>query len=151
MSKNLIEFIKEKYIKYKEIVNYLIVGVLTTVVSLGSYYVLVFTILNPKDGIQLQIANIVSWILAVTFAYVTNRRFVFESKGRNVVKEATKFYFARASTLLIDMFFMFLFVSIINMDDKIAKIIVQVVILVLNYIFSKVFVFKNSAKNRKMS
>ena len=151
MSKKLIEFIKEKYIKYKEIVNYLIVGVLTTVVSLGSYYVLVFTILNPKDGIQLQIANIVSWILAVTFAYVTNRRFVFESKGRNVVKEATKFYFARASTLLIDMFFMFLFVSIINMDDKIAKIIVQVVILVLNYIFSKVFVFKNSAKNRKMS
>ena len=151
MSKKLIEFIKEKYIKYKEIVNYLIVGVLTTVVSLGSYYVLVFTILNPKDGIQLQIANIVSWILAVTFAYVTNRRFVFESKGRNVVKEATKFYLARASTLLIDMFFMFLFVSIINMDDKIAKIIVQVVILVLNYIFTKVFVFKNSAKNRKMS
>ena len=80
MKKNLIEFIKEKYTKYKEILNYLIVGVLTTVISLGTYYALVFTILNPKNGIQLQIANITSWILSVTFAYISYRIFVFKSK-----------------------------------------------------------------------
>ena len=142
MKKNLIEFIKEKYTKYKEILNYLIVGVLTTVISLGSYYALVFTILNPKNGIQLQIAN----ILSVTFAYISNRIFVFKSKGKNIFKEATKFYMARVSTLLIDMLFMFLFVSIANMNDKVAKIIVQIVILVLNYVFSKLFVFNGKTK-----
>lgn len=146
MKKNLIEFIKEKYTKYKEILNYLIVGVLTTVISLGSYYALVFTILNPKNGIQLQIANITSWILSVTFAYISNRIFVFKSKGKNILKEATKFYMARVSTLLIDMLFMFLFVSIANMNDKVAKIIVQIVILVLNYVFSKLFVFNGKTK-----
>lgn len=146
MKKNLIEFIKEKYTKYKEILNYLIVGVLTTVISLGSYYALVFTILNPKNGIQLQIANITSWILSVTFAYISNRIFVFKSKEKNIFKEATKFYMARVSTLLIDMLFMFLFVSIANMNDKVAKIIVQIVILVLNYVFSKLFVFNGKTK-----
>ena len=146
MKKNLIEFIKEKYTKYKEILNYLIVGVLTTVISLGTYYALVFTILNPKNGIQLQIANITSWILSVTFAYISNRIFVFKSKGKNIFKEATKFYMARVSTLLIDMIFMFLFVSIANMNDKVAKIIVQIVILVLNYVFSKLFVFNGKTK-----
>ena len=67
--------IKELYLKYKEIINYLIVGVLTTVVSLTVYYGLVLTILNPKNPIQLQAANIASWICAVAFAYWANRKF----------------------------------------------------------------------------
>lgn len=58
----------ELYKKYKEIINYLIVGVLTTVVSLGTYYVCVLTVLNPDNALQLQIANIISWIAAVAFA-----------------------------------------------------------------------------------
>ena len=141
---NLINIIKGKYKKYKEIVNYLIVGGFTTVISLGSYYALVLTILDPKDGFQLQIANVVSWICSVTFAYITNKIFVFESKEKKVLKEASKFYMARISTLLIDMLFMFLFVSIISINDKIAKILVQLIILVLNYVFSKLVVFKKS-------
>ncbi len=107
------------------------------------------TILNPKDNMQLQIANVVSWVLAVTFAYISNKIFVFESKGQSVLKEASKFYMARVGTLLIDMFFMFLFVGVININDKIAKLIVQLVILVLNYVFSKLFVFKNSDKTNQ--
>ena len=59
-------------------------GVLTTVVSLGVYYALVLTILDPNNGFQLQIANVVSWIAAVTFAYYTNRKFVFKSNSKNV-------------------------------------------------------------------
>ena len=74
------EKIKELYTKYKEIINYLIVGVLTTVVSLAVYYISVCTFLNPENGVQLQIANILSWIAGVTFAYFTNRKYVFESK-----------------------------------------------------------------------
>ena len=76
------------YKKYKEIISYLIVGVLTTVVSLGVYYACVLTFLNPENALQLQIANIISWVAAVTFAYFTNRKFVFESKNPDMLKEA---------------------------------------------------------------
>ena len=67
--------IKELYKKYKEIINYLIFGVLTTLVSLVVYYASVLTFLNPENSIQLQIANILSWIAGVTFAYFTNTFF----------------------------------------------------------------------------
>lgn len=75
--------VMELYKKYKEIINYLIVGGLTTIVSLGVYYICVFTILNPNVPFELKDANVISWIVAVTFAYFTNRRFVFESKSKN--------------------------------------------------------------------
>ena len=123
--------LKDLYSRYKELINYLIMGVLTTVVSLASYYFCVFTILDPKDAVQLQIANIISWILSVTFAYLTNRRFVFESHNKN-----------RVGTLLMDMLIMFVSVTMIGINDKIAKLIVQVVVVVANYILSKFFVFQ---------
>ena len=65
------------YARYKEIVHYLIVGVLTTVVSLGVYYGLVLTVLDPGNPLLLQLANILSWVAAVTFAYFMSRKFVF--------------------------------------------------------------------------
>lgn len=136
------------YKKYNEIISYIIVGGLTTIVSLLSYYVCVSTFLNPKKALELQIANIISWILSVTFAYFTNRIFVFKSKNRNKLKEALKFYMLRVSTLLIDMGFMFLLVSLLNINDKVAKILVQFIILVLNYLFSKFLVFKTKKNNK---
>ena len=138
------KLIIDLYKKYKEIVNYLIVGGLTTVVSLGTYYGCVLTFLNPEKPVELQIANIISWIAAVTFAYFTNRKFVFESNNKNVVKEAGSFVLSRVSTLLMDMGIMFVTVSLFKMNDKIAKLIVQVVVTVANYVFSKLFVFKKS-------
>ena len=137
------EKIKELYLKYKEVINYLIFGILTTVVSLAVYYISVFTFLNPENAIQLQIANILSWIAGVTFAYFTNRKFVFESKEKNKVKEAGKFVLARVITLITDMLIMWLGVTVLHLNDKIIKLISQVVIIVSNYIFSKLFVFKN--------
>lgn len=136
------EKIKELYSKYKEIINYLIVGVLTTVVSLVVYYALVFTILNPENAFQLQVANVLSWIISVAFAYVTNRKFVFESKEQNKLKEATKFVTSRISTLLLDMLIMYLGVSVLRFSDKIIKLVSQVLVIVGNYVLSKLFVFK---------
>ncbi len=136
------EQIKALYIKYKEIINYLIVGVLTTIVSLAVYYVSVYTFLNPKNAIQLQIANILSWVAGVTFAYFTNRKFVFESKEKNKLAEASKFVLSRVITLIMDMIVMWLGVTILCLNDKIMKLISQVIITVSNYIFSKIFVFK---------
>ncbi|HBZ02417.1 MAG TPA: GtrA family protein [Lachnospiraceae bacterium] len=131
------------YFKYKEIVNYLIVGVLTTIVGLGVYYGLVFTVLNPDNPFQLQVANVISWIAAVTFAYFTNRIFVFESKSENILQEAAKFYLARVGTLLMDMGIMFVGVTLLGFNDKFVKLFVQVVVTIANYIFSKLFVFKS--------
>ena len=134
----------ELYKKYKEIINYLIVGVLTTMVSLGTYYISVITFLNPNNPLQLQIANVISWIAAVSFAYVTNRKFVFESRNSNILKELATFVGARIATLLMDMFCMFLMVTCLGINDKIAKIIVQVIMTVANYIFSKLWVFHSN-------
>ena len=134
----------ELYKKYKEIINYLIVGVLTTMVSLGTYYISVITFLNPNNPLQLQIANVISWIAAVSFAYVTNRKFVFESRNSNILKELATFVGARIATLLMDMFCMFLMGTCLGINDKIAKIIVQVIVTVANYIFSKLWVFHSN-------
>ena len=130
------------YRKNKEIINYLIVGVLTTIVSLGAYYACVFTFINPSDALQLQVANILSWVAAVTFAYFTNRKFVFESKNEAIIKEALSFYASRILTLFLDMVFMFVLVTLLNVNDKFAKLFVQALIMISNYILSKFIVFR---------
>lgn len=138
---NLFKFIVSTYKKRREQINYIIFGGLTTLVSLGSYYFCVLLFLNPENPLQLQIANIISWICAVTFAFFTNRKYVFESNS-NIITEAAKFVGSRVSTLLIDMFFMALFVGTGFVNDKIVKILVQFIVFILNYIFSKTIVFK---------
>ena len=134
--------IKSVYEKYKEIINYLIFGVLTTVISLIVYYGLTFTIINTYDALMLQVANVISWIAGVLFAYFTNRKYVFESKNTNKIKEFTSFVGARVTTLLLDMAIMGLGVTILYGNDKIMKLISQILVIVGNYVLSKVFVFR---------
>jgi len=130
------------YHKNEEIYNYLIVGMLTTLVSLLTYYMCVLTFLNPNNAFELQIANIISWFCSVTFAYITNRIFVFKSSNKNMIKEATMFVGARITTLILDMLTMFIMVSVLFINDKVAKIIAQFLVLMGNYIVSKLYVFK---------
>ncbi len=126
----------------KEVILYVVFGVLTTIVSLVTYYICVGTFLNAENAIQLQIANIIAWIVSVAFAYITNRKFVFESTNKNKLGEATKFVTSRIATLLMDMLIMFLGVTLLKLNDGIIKIISQVIVIVANYVFSKIFVFK---------
>ncbi len=140
-------WLKKIYQKYTEMINYLIVGVLTTIVSLILYYGLVFTILNPNNGIELQIANVISWVGSVLFAYVTNRKYVFQSKNQNKKKEFINFVGSRILTLFMDMFIMFVGVTLLRGNDKIAKLISQIVVIIANYVLSKLFVF-NKKKNK---
>lgn len=130
------------YRKNKELINYIIVGILTTIVSLVTYYGLVLTILDPQIPMQLQLANVLSWIAAVAFAYVTNRKYVFESTSKSIATEALRFYLSRVGTLLMDMAIMFVGVTLLSLNDKAVKIVVQGVVTVANYIFSKIFVFR---------
>ena len=134
------------YYKNPEIWNYLIVGVLTTVVSLAIKWGLLFTILDAKNGFQVQVAVIVSWIGAVIFAYITNRIFVFKSKSKNCLKEISSFVLGRVATLLMEMFIMWFFVTLLKLNSDtwvlVFTLVCQVLVTIFNYILSKLFVFK---------
>ena len=136
------KFFMGLYKKYEEIVNYLIAGVLTTLVCLVAYYVCVLTFLDPSDAIELQAANVISWILAVAFAYFINRGFVFKSHSENRLAEAARFVGSRVTTLFMDMAVMYIFVTLLGRSDKIGKLVSQVFVMAGNYVLSKLFVFK---------
>ena len=146
----------ELYKKYKEIVNYLIFGVLTTLVNLITKYILLFTVLHASDPFELQLAVVISWIVAVLFAYFTNRKFVFESTNKNKFKEFISFIVARITTLLLEMFVMWFFITLLKLDSDtqviIFTLVAQAIVIIGNYIFSKLFVFKkenNDNENNK--
>ncbi len=130
------------YKKHEEIINYLIVGVLTTIFSLIFYFLSTRTFLDPNNPFELQIANIIKWVSGVSFAYVTNKVFVFKSKRKDYLKEIAQFTSSRVFTLFLDMFVMWLMVSKMGIWDVIATLVSQVLVTVGNYIFSKLFVFK---------
>ena len=132
---------KRIFDKYGEIIRYLIIGALTTLVSLIIYYGLTITILNAKKALELQIANIISWICAVTFAYFTNKYYVFKDASTNKTG-IVKFFLSRILTLLLDMLLMYILVTKLSFNDRIIKVIVQVIVIIGNYILSKLFVFK---------
>lgn len=138
--------IKELYKKYEEVIKYLFFGVLTTIVSLGSKYLLLFTVLDASNGVQLQIAVVISWIFACIFAYVTNRIWVFKSKAKKIVKEFITFITARILTLGLEMLIMFIFVTALGFNSDlwvvIWSLVAQVVVVVANYVLSKLFIFK---------
>lgn len=134
------------YHKYEEIINYLIVGGLTTVISLAVKYGLLFTVMDASDPIELQAAVIISWIVAVAFAYVANRIFVFHSKSKKYLKEISGFVAGRIATLVLEMFIMWFFVTLLKLDSNmwvvVWAIVAQILVIVGNYIISKLFVFK---------
>ena len=129
------------YLKYKEKILYLFFGGLTTLLSLLTYYILTNLFFNPNISLELQITNIISWLVGFTFAFVTNRNYVFNSKN-NPKKEFFKFFLSRLFTLILDMLIMYIFVTVLGYNDLIMKVISQIIIIVSNYILSKIFVFK---------
>ena len=146
--------IKELIIKYKEILLYLIFGVLTTAVSIFSFWL--FGLFIPSN--LYLITNVISWVIAVIFAFVTNKLFVFESKkwGKaELGSEIPKFLGARVFSLVIEELGLILFIDLLKFSEisktvigfeitceLIAKIIMAFVVIVLNYFFSKFMIFK---------
>ena len=134
------------YKKHKEIINYLIVGGLTTLVSMVLFYGSTLTFLDGNDAVQLQIANVLSWIGAVIFSYFANRIFVFESKKKNILKEFLAFVSSRLLTLLLDMGIMWLLSTFLGVNYNISKIVAMVLVTIGNYVIGKFIVFRNSKK-----
>lgn len=139
----MIEKIKELLVKYKEIIIYLIVGVLTTIVSWGAAFVVERWFLNTDIGWQNDLTNLISWVAGVLFAYPTNRRFVFESRNPHIFKEFCGFAASRISTAVLDIVIMRVTVNVIGMDYWISKIFISsVLVMILNYVFSKLLIFR---------
>ena len=128
------------YKKYEEIINYIIVGVLTTVVSWLAYAVCKL-FMDVDNAFQMQLAVIIRWIAGVVFAYFTNRKYVFKSKNTNMIKEAFDFTTSRLVTLFLDMLVMWLLPTVFGVNDWISTFISAVLVTVTNYIFSKFLVF----------
>ena len=133
--------IKELFIKYKKIILYLFFGGCTTLVNIISYYILAH-ILN----LPVIVSTIIAWILAVFFAYISNRKLVFDSKAetkKEISKEIISFFSCRLLTGLFDLLGMYILVDKLKLNDMVIKIILNVIVIILNYVFSKLIVFKN--------
>ena len=137
---------KDFFIKHKEIVLYVFFGALTTLVNYAVYLALTVSFFKPDVPLLLQAANLLSWLSAVVFAYFTNRKYVFESKTSSKRREFFLFFLSRLSTLIIDAAIMGVFVSLLSFNDKIIKIFSQIAVIILNYVFSKLFVFKKGGE-----
>lgn len=130
------------YNKIKEILWYGFFGVLTTLVNIISFYLL------DKTGMNVYINNFIAWFLSVLFAFVTNKLFVFNSKSLDkkvVIKEIFSFFFFRILSLGIDMAGMYICISIMNLGKMLSKVLMNVIVIVANYIFSKIFIFKKES------
>lgn len=151
--------LKSLFTKYKEIIMYLIMGGATTVVNWVVYAIATFLIHTGKQvhgfDMDLLISNIIAWILAVLFAYITNKLFVFESYSWTpsfVIKEFALFVSARLLTGIIEILGVPLLVglglnqTILGIEGMLSKIVVSVVVIILNYVFSKLFIFKKDSE-----
>ena len=133
--------------KYREIIVYLIVGVLTTIFSWGVAYV--GKLFLDVDGSSFQnfINNLLSWVAGVLFAYPLNRKWVFQSTNPQIFKEFAGFASSRVSTLIMDVVIMWLTVNVWGMNYWIAKICISAVIVTIaNYVFSKLLIFKKKSE-----
>jgi len=141
--KNILKLLFAKLLN-RETISYLIFGVITTGINIGIYQ------LCRTVHIVYWISTIIAWVIALIFAFVTNKIFVFESTNMQseiIFKEAVTFVAARLLSGLCDLLFMIFAVEIIHMDDFIAKIITNVFVVVINYLCSKLIVFKKSDQN----
>ena len=122
----------------KELFLYVVFGALTTLVNIVVYFLLDYVL-----GVNYIISNIIAWFLSVLFAYVTNRIWVFESKSPNILKEASLFFGGRLFSGILDTALLYLFIDILAIADAPSKIIVEIIIVVVNYVLSKLVVFRD--------
>ncbi len=130
--------------KFKEGLLYLFFGGCTTLVNIISFFVF------RKLNISIYISNIVAWLIAVVFAFVTNKLFVFESRGKEfkeTLKEAVSFFAFRVVSLLFDMGIMYVLIDLLSSNEMFAKVASNVFVIIINYVFSKLFIFAGN-KNK---
>lgn len=140
------ERLKALYQKYKELVNYIIFGVLTTLVN----YIVYFLCLDLLKWNYL-VVNVLAWVISVLFAYVTNRIWVFESKAKGwlILKEMALFFASRLTSLGAETLLLFLMVDTAHLNNGFSKIVAGVVVIIINYVLSKLIVFRKNKKGKE--
>lgn len=136
----MIEKIKALMIKYKGLILYGIFGVLTTIINIATYAVCYRVI-----GIANVPSDIIAWVVGVAFAFITNKLYVFGSKSmdmKTLFPELVKFVAARLATGVLDVIIMFIGVDVMHGPDVILKVASNVIVIILNYVLSKLVVFK---------
>ena len=126
--------------KYWDVIPYLFFGVCTTLVNVVVYWICA----HPLN-LGTMVSTIIAWILAVLFAYVTNRKWVFHSEAHGIneiSKEMASFFGCRFATGVVDWLCMFVFVELLNLNDVVIKVVANIIVVVLNYIASKLIIFR---------
>lgn len=137
----IIELLKNNE-RLKHYVIYIIFGILTTLISLGAFVVLRYTL----PWLNENIANILSILIAIVFAYFTNRKYVFFSNEKNKLKEFFKFFLGRLSAFVIEAILFWGLTEFTEINEIVVKLTGSFTSMVVNYVLSRFFVFKNSAK-----
>ncbi len=130
------------YKKHEEGFNYLIFGFLAFVLN----YILYF-IFADALSMHYMAATVISWVLTVVFAYWTNRTFVFKSRNKDfsaIAKEFVAFIGARVATEVLEIVLMYVMVDLLTINDKISKLVCQTIVILANYVLSKIWIFKKS-------
>ena len=144
-----VPIINKIYLKImnKEIILYLIFGVLTTLINILIFWLFteyIFSFIS-NNNLNISLSNIVAFTIALIFAFVTNKNIVFKAKSQNkkeLIHQISSFTLARITTFVIDTLGILLFVNILHIHKIISKIIFNIIVIILNYVFSKIFVFK---------
>ncbi|MFC6200924.1 GtrA family protein [Lactiplantibacillus nangangensis] len=129
--------------RYQSVLSYLIFGGLTTLVN-----IVVFWLFNNFTSWPVWLSNAIAWFLSVLFAYITNKLWVFDSKTptvKAVMAEATSFFGFRLLSFFVDEAIMVIGVTVLHGNSLLVKILDQVIIVVMNWFFSKLFIFKDRA------
>lgn len=138
----MIEKIRSLMKKYEEIIVYLIVGVINTIVSWAAWFLCAYTILDAQVVWQNIVLSIISWVVGVVAGYFMNRIWVFKSHEPNLLKEFSQFAGGRVATWVLDSVMMVLMVNVMKINEAFSKIFVSVLVMIGNYVISKFFVFK---------
>ena len=134
------EKLKALMVRYRDVIVYLVFGVLTTVVN----YIIYLPCYNGL-GLSGSVSNAIAWVGAVAFAYLTNKPFVFRShdwSAKTVIPELTKFVGCRVGSGVVETAIIFLTVDLLGWNGNVMKLLTSVLVVVLNYIGSKLLVFK---------
>lgn len=127
------------------IIKYLIFGILTFIVSILSFWLLLNSRIFDEN-----ICNFISIVLAILFAYVVNRKFVFESKEKNILKEFSKFVLGRIVSMIFEVVAFYILVTCLSLNEMLVKIMVSFIVIILNYFFSKLLVFRDTKEEKNL-
>lgn len=123
--------------KYKQPLLYIVFGIATTLVNFLAYF------LFSKLSFDTAISTVLAWFLSVLFAFFTNRKYVFNAEKSGFLKQLFSFFSMRIATGVIDVSIMVLFVDVLEFNDLLIKLLSNILVIILNYIFSKFLVFKS--------